>query len=241
MIALMKDDLNFVASRIPRDIRELMKERGLFLAGGFIRSTIAGEKPSDLDLFGPSLDMLENCALKLTTDRKGRFHTSDNAFTVLSPPRMPVQFIHRWLYEFTPEGADKLLSEFDFTIAQAMIWRDDKGWHSLASERFYPDLAARRLVYTFPQRIEDAGGSLLRVRKFLSKGYNIQAPSLGGVVARIAMAVRWNDLYDSDGQTRERMAAKVITGLIREVDPLAIVDGIDTIDKHEVVTEEGRP
>ena len=235
---LMKDDLNFVASRIPRDIREIMKERGLFLAGGFIRSTVAGERPSDIDLFGPTKERLENCALILTTDRKGRFHASDNAFTVLSPPRMPVQFIHRWLYEFNQEGAERLIAEFDFTIAQAMIWRDEHGWKSLISDRFYADLAARRLVYTFPQRAEDAGGSLLRVRKFLSKGYNIQAPSLGGVVARISMAVRWNDLYESDGQTVEWMAAKVITGLIREVDPMAIVDGIDTIDEHEVVAED---
>ena len=43
----------------------------------------------------------------------------------------------------------------------------------LCNIRFYPDLAARRLVYTSPLRNEDAGGSILRVLKFYQRGYRI--------------------------------------------------------------------
>lgn len=233
---LMDGDLHFVMARVPGDIRKLVKERGLFLAGGFIRATIAGERPSDIDLFGPTKELLELCALNLTEARKGRHHDTDNAFTVLAPPRMPVQFIHRWMYSHGIIGAAKLLSEFDFTICQAVIWWEDAKWNSMVSERFYADLAARRLYYTFPQREEDAGGSMLRVRKFLERGYHIQAGALGAVIARIAMGVRWDEI--GTGESSERHAAKVITGLLRQVDPLIVIDGIEPINEHEAEEQQ---
>lgn len=229
MAELSKTDLHFMMSRIPKDVRELVKYHKLFIAGGILRALVAGERPSDIDLFGESKDRLHFAALDLSTRRRGRLHETDNAFTVLSSPRMPVQFIHRWTYEPGAAGAEKLLSEFDFTVCQAAIWwGEDETWRSVVSEAFYPDLAARRLVYTFPQREEDAGGSMLRVRKYLARGYTIQAGSLGGVIARLARAVKWGEVSD------ERFAAKVITGLLREVDPMTVVDGIDLVNEHEV-------
>ena len=58
MSHLIDADLHFVMSRLPHDVRSMVKENGLFLAGGFIRATIAGEKPSDIDLFGATKDLL---------------------------------------------------------------------------------------------------------------------------------------------------------------------------------------
>ena len=233
--SLRPQDLAFVVSRIPSDIRELLKRcTGLMLAGGFIRATIAGEKPTDLDLFGRSVEQVKFAAKDLAIRRMGggggRLIETRNAITLLKPPRLPVQFILRWTYE-KPE---EVVASFDFTIAQAAIWwnwisedRKEGKWHSFASSSFYPDLAARRLVYTSPARNEDAGGSILRVRKFLERGYNIQAPSLAAVVARLMMGVKFDEWNES-----EPMLAKVLTGLIREVDPLIVVDGIDLLDEH---------
>lgn len=247
MQTLTQSDLNFVLSRCPRDILKLLKANAgkLFLAGGFIRSTICGDKVSDLDLFGPTHDELLRVAKDLTLERKGRFFETKNAITVLAPPRFPVQFITRWCF-IAPE---KLIESFDFTVCQAVIWaerladaifvvdgktttKEQYRFHSMTSAAFYPDLAARRLVYTHPKREEEAGGSLMRVIKFVRKGYNVQAPTLAGVITRILLGLDLKTHID------EKWATTIITGLLREVDPLVLVDGAtDFVDEHEVINE----
>jgi hypothetical protein len=243
MQTLTKSDLNFVLTRCPKDIVKLLKQNAgkLFLAGGFIRSTISGDKISDIDLFGTTIDDLSRISKDLTLERKGRFFKTTNAITVLSPPRFPVQFITRWLFD----DPEKLILSFDFTVCQSVIWAEkvqvisntdtsdrDKftyKFRSLISENFYSDLAAKRLVYTFPKRQEEAGGSLMRVIKFVKKGYNVQAPTLAGVVARLAKQL------DFKREPEEQWMTQVLTGLLRQVDPLTVVDGVDFVDEHEVI------
>ena len=243
MAELLVDDLHFVVSRLPKDVVALLKSERVFVAGGFIRATIAGERTADIDILGPDKDRLDYLAKALAVERRGRVHQTDNAYTVLSPPRIPVQFIHRWLFD-SPE---ELIASFDFTIAQAVVWwkqnadtdpDPEKGtWVSLVSERYYPDLAARRLVYLSPVRNEDAGGSLLRVRKFLKVGYNIQPNSFAKVIARLVMGVKWDKLPPDRPQ--EEAISIVLTGLLREVDPLVVVDGVDLVDEHQVMETGG--
>lgn len=226
--ALTQEDLRFVVTRIPKDVRAMMVDTGMMLGGGFIRETIAQEKPNDLDFFGPNKDVMLMAAKLLAEKRKGRFFQTENAITVLTPIRAPIQFITRWL----AHRAEQVLLSFDFTVCQAVVWynRDEKKWESLAAATFYSDLAARRLVYTHPVREEAVGGSLMRVRKFLARGYNIQARSLAGVVARLALAVRFDETPGSN--TDEQVITKVITGLLHEVDPLIVLDGLEPIDEH---------
>lgn len=227
---LAHDDLRFVVTRIPRDVRKLLIDHQLYLGGGFIRETIAGNKPNDVDLFGQSADVLTLAAKLITEKREARSFETNNAITVLSQNRMPVQFIKRWLFD----GPENVMNSFDFTVCQAVIWFDEssKLWRSMVSDRFYIDLAARRLTYTSPHRDEDAGGSMMRVRKFLARGYTIQAQSLGAVIARIAMRVRWDETKD------EHKAAKVISGLLREVDPNIVIDGLEPVDEHETINNK---
>jgi hypothetical protein len=228
MNSLSKTDLNSVIGRLPKDVQNLLRTNKIFLAGGFIRAIIAGEKARDIDLFGESKDSLKAIAYKFASDRKVKVHETDNALTLLNAPRLSVQFITRWLYS-RPED---LAASFDFTICQAVIWFDpeSKLWNNIISEGFYPDLAARRLVYTMPRRNEDAGGSILRVRKFITKGYNIQAQSLARVIARLVLGIR-----NREGQWDEKWLGDVITSLLREVDPLIVVDGVEMVNEHEVV------
>ena len=229
MRTLTNTDLNFVVRNIPSDLRKLMRHRPLFVAGGFIRETIAGAPVHDIDVFGPTATMLEVQAQALAAGRdNSRVHTTQYAHTVLAAPRMPVQFISRWLYS----DAEQLLQELDFTVCQAAVWFDGTTWCSMCSEAFYPDLAARRLVYTFPQRDEEAGGSMMRVRKFLARGYNIQAESLAGVMSRVFMKVRRNCMTEDEEGT-----AKVVAGILREVDPLLVVDRVDFVDETQETPE----
>jgi hypothetical protein len=222
-------DRDTVISRLPKALRAMMKVAPLYVGGGFIRSTIAGEKASDIDVFGPSKEVLQIHATALAQETKARIHKTDNAWTLFGRGK-PVQFIYRWVFD----GPIGVIDSFDFTVCQAVVWWNPVGgptgegaWDSSAEEAFYPDLAARRLVYTYPVRIEEAGGSLLRVRKFLKRGYNIRIDSLAGVVARLHSSI--DDfgaeiLSYNEGVEREQAVAKVITGLLREVDPLIDID-----------------
>jgi len=231
MSSLSKTDLHYILSRIPRDVVELLKAHpGVFMAGGIIRALIAQETPNDIDLFGRSKEQLEVVADALIAVRKSRGekarkHTTANAITVITQGRLPVQFITRWVFDHPDECA----KSFDFTVCQAVIWHEEKdGFSSTTHENFYPDLAARRLVYTSPHRNEDVGGSLLRVLKYARRGYSVQVQTLGAVCARLLTGV------DRDkGDDSEEWSAQVITGLLREVDPLLQIDGVELADEDE--------
>jgi len=228
---LSAGDIQLVVSRLPQDVRKMLMEQPLFCGGGFIRETIAGNPIQDIDLFGPNKDMLKIAADYLASKRDGaRVHTTENAITVLSAPRLPIQFITRWLFE----EAGSLVQSFDFTVCQAAVWynRSINRWDSAISQGFYPDLAARRLTYTFPVREEEAGGSMLRVRKLLSRGYNIQAFALAGVIARVALAARISPESD------ETAATYAISRKLVEVDPLLLIDGFEPVNEHEIINEE---
>ena len=101
----------------------------------------------------------------------------------------------------------------DDTLKKFGIWWNGKEWESLIDDRFYSDLAGKRLVYCSPKRNEDAGGSFLRVLKFYQRGYRIPLDSMGAVIARLVGGVRMDQVNG------EEQLAKVLTGLLREVDP----------------------
>jgi hypothetical protein len=159
-----------------------------------------------MDLFCPTPELSLQFATELAKGSK--IHTTQNAHTVPRKRGIAIQFIHRWSYD----AVSDLLQSFDFTIACGAFWYYD-GWRSLCHDRFYQDLAAKRLIYTSPKRNEDAGGSMLRVLKFYQRGYRIPLDSMGAVIARLIGGVR--DI----GGTTEDYRAHVITGLLREVDP----------------------
>jgi hypothetical protein len=211
-VELNKYDFAWIVRRCPQPVLELVKKHPatVFVAGGFIRAVIAGEEVNDIDLFAPNKKLAKAFAEELARSEE-KIHESDNAYTV-KVGKMPIQFIHRWTFD----SADALIASFDFTIAGAAFWFDG-GWQSMCHADYYADLAAKRLIYTQPQRNEDAGGSMLRVLKFYQRGYRIPLNSLGAVIARLNSGVDQSKI-DRGSETEEQYA-KVITGLLREVDP----------------------
>lgn len=209
-------DLSWNLRLAPKPVLELMKKHGqkIIVAGGFVRSCISREPISDIDLFSPSKEAAKIFAKELSGGDK--FIETDNAFTVIKKARFSIQFIHRWTYE-TPET---LLNSFDFTIARAAFWwnQEEKKWLSLCDDGFYADLAAKRLIYCSPQRAEDAGGSLLRVLKFYQRGYRIPLDSFSACIARLIQGVDIGKISGGRDET-EKQWAKVLCGLLREVDP----------------------
>jgi len=212
-------DSYWAVRRLPASVLRLLvaHPNRLIVAGGYLRSVIANEPVSDIDIFGPSVDYLRACAAALVGDKgRGRVVKTDNAFTVYGPG-LPVQFIHRWVYQ----NPGEVLKSFDFSVCQVAMWYDGKEWKTAVSPLFYADLAAKRLRYTQPERNEDAGGSLLRVLKYYQRGYRIPLDSLGAVIARLLAGVRDEELQSQWGTPKwQTILASVITGLLREVDPL---------------------
>jgi len=234
-------DLQLILLRCPKIVLTQLKENHgkVFLAGGAIRSTIAGEYINDFDLFVGSKEEAVKLANAMVKDKDratkdngllpGIFE-SENAFTLIQyKPR--IQIIHRWTFT---DPCQCILS-FDFSVAQAAVWwqadNEEKGhWESCVSEGFYQDLAAKRLIYSSPLRNEEAGGSLLRVLKFYQKGYRIPLDAFAKVIARLLSGVdpdnrafwlgeRADGAALSNNESVEDYRAKILSGLLREVDP----------------------
>lgn len=220
MAMLYDQDVNNVVRNLPKDVRALLKANPgrIFLAGGYIRDRISGAPINDIDLWGVDSVELGTVAELFGAKRGVRVMSTDNAHTILTQGRSPVQFITRWVFDYPGACADS----FDFTVCSAAIWYEGDRWESYCHNDFYADLAGKRLVYTYPARNEDAGGSLMRVQKLIRRGYSISPGNLAGVIARLTTR-----FYDDFLHHDERHRARVILGLLREVDPLVVVDGVE--------------
>lgn len=218
-ISMRAQDVEFVVGRLPADVVKMLKANGsrICVAGGFIRSVIAGEAPKDLDLFANYQANERELAKALAAERKVEVFVSENALTV-PDHGLSVQFVTRWHY--MDANVEHVLEHFDFTICRGLVYFDGEVWRGLIGDDFYADLAARRLVYTRPSDAEP-GGTLLRLVKFLQRGYNVQAPTIAEIVAKLAGDIantRPNAEPDYD-----YVPADVVLSKLREVDPSTIV------------------
>lgn len=227
-------DLQFALLRCPKQLLKLMKspewKDKIFVGGGFLRSIVAGEPINDVDVFVPDASLATELALALNAEKIGegkdepftdeqfaqigRMWKTDNAITLLGF-KPHIQIIHRWTFGSGRAVADS----FDFTCCCASFWWDGVQWASFADDRFYPDVAAKRLVYRKPVRNEDAGGSMLRVLKYYQKGYRIPLDSLAAVVARMMKGYELSFSETDTAAINEDRCAKIVCGLLREVDP----------------------
>lgn len=210
-------DLTWCVKRLPINVVQLLQRysKRLIVAGGYIRACVSNENVNDVDIFADSAELAQEAAIALSTvdgNMVHKIYSTENAHTVSYKP-YPIQFIHKWTYSDPLE----VIPSFDFTVAKAAFWynKDINNWESHVDDNFYADLAAKRLIYTSPVRNESAGGSLLRVLKFYQRGYRIPLDSLGAVISRLMQAV---DFSMIDVKNEEKLA-RVITGLLIEVDP----------------------
>jgi hypothetical protein len=102
-------------------------------------------------------------------------------------------------------------------------------WRSVASERFYPDIAGE----------EAAGGSMLRVLKFYQRGYRIPLDSLGAVITRLVDGVDFEKVF---GVKSVEIATlhfeRIITSLLQEVDPMIDPDHIAHLPSADEVADD---
>lgn len=202
---LSDGDILAVVNKMPMGLVQLMESEDVFLAGGAIRAVIAGEEIKDFDMFAASKEEARYYAERLSFMLEcDGFLETENAFTVRDDRGIipDIQFIHRWTFD----NPNDLIASFDYTIAQAAIWHDGLDWKSVASNTFLDDLHAKRLTYTAPDRHEDAGGSLLRMRKFLKRGYDISSCDMAKVIARM---LNGGDMEAFSYQTEKSLALQI--------------------------------
>lgn len=181
MRQLTKEVVDKVVATLPGPVKRCLRVSRFFLAGGFIRSIVEGSEPNDIDLWVPSREKAEYYSKLLSgAIKKGRFITRNS----ISLPSLRVQFVTRWMFD----NPATLIDSFDFTIAQAAVYWDGDRWVGVCSDTFLEDTLAKKLVYTSPVREEDPAGSLLRVKKFLGRGFTISDDDLAKVVARVGQA-----------------------------------------------------
>ena len=216
-------DLSFAVRRLPNLLKKIMMLPSMsgkvFVSGGFLRSVITNTEINDVDVFTSSKAVAEELANTYLRWAKGnnQFATNvqyntPNAITCRYGDNPVVQFIHRWTFD-KPED---VIASFDFTICSAVIYYSADKWYSDCHDNFYSDLAAKRLIYMFPTREEEAGGSLLRILKYYQKGFRIPLDDYAAVIVRMLRGVDWNKVSPRD----EEQLKFVISGLLREVDPV---------------------
>lgn len=270
MFELTGDDLHNVIRSLPKVVRDAIVTHNAILAGGYIREIVAGRCPSDIDLFvGPitgnvdmtltSVDPAQSLAdfivetLRAKDERFPdnpprkvvRFETK-NAITILTRSMLPIQIITRW--RFT--DCRLVVDSFDFTVCRAAVYfdREQQCIRSIVDPAFYSDLAGNRLRYVAPERIEEAGGSIIRMKKFMSRGYKVDLLSIAKLMARVYSGFDKDALHDRLFGDRgfggveggeEGWYTQLILGLLREVDPSISFSslGIETSEDELIRTE----
>ena len=205
-------DVRWIERRLPNVVHEV-NYLPCWVAGGFLRSCISGEPVHDVDLWTTGEEAAQKLAdaISARTGNEAQIRTP-NAITFRTSP--PIQIIHRWTFS----SVDELIDSFDFTIARAAVWWNTakKLWEGRCDERFYQDLAAKRLTYCSPQRAEDEAGSLLRLLKFYGRGYKAPLDSIAAVTARAMRQMEGG----ISGAAEEQLAAHIRKRLL-VVDPAA--------------------
>jgi hypothetical protein len=218
MTHLKPSHLDLVVRALPEPVRDLLQNRRVYLAGGFIRHLVAREQgKTDIDLFGLGFgeanEVAVNMAVTYANDRGVGMDVYDtlNAISLIpveNDDEYPVQFVHRWPLDTT----EKIIEHFDFTICAAVVWWDDlnRTWRSQVHKDFYADLDQQKLGYIGS---DEPGGSLLRALKYSRRGYFMRADSVAAIVEDL---VAQRDLAEADDLT----GPVAILTLLREVDPL---------------------
>lgn len=209
MNKLHAEDIAKCLKKIPSKLKDIVKAKypgSVFIAGGFIRSVIMHEEIRDIDVFARDSELAKEVANGYSNSftPPARLMETKNAITL--PTKKPVvQVISRWHFS-EPKG---VIGSFDFVHCCAVIWWDGENWDSACHDQYYRDLAGKHLTYTAPTRMEDPGGSMVRVLKFMRRGFRIDAENLGRVMARVSDASE----KVLDEEDREATNLSILVGL----------------------------
>jgi hypothetical protein len=161
--------------------------KGCFLAGGAITSAITNTPVRDFDLYFKSKEDFVECLEAMYDDGFWCVAITPRAVTFSDNGTIFQLMCFNWF-----KDAEEIFAKFDFTINMAAI--DLEGGKFIKHDDFVRDISARTL--RFNHRTEFPLGSMMRVRKYLGRGYTIEDSEYLKIVIACAMKniTSWDEL-----------------------------------------------
>jgi hypothetical protein len=172
-----KMETKLLLDNLSSDLYSKLKFSKAFVAGGALTSVFSRNEINDYDLYFKDKDGLEEMINYFEDEDYTKENESFNAVTYKNNDNV-FQLIK--LNEFT-NVPEVVIDKFDFTINQvAYDFEVDKFF---IVDTFLKDLAARQLV--FNNKTPYPIATLIRVEKYLNKGFNINPLELGKIALEV--------------------------------------------------------
>jgi hypothetical protein len=172
-----KMETKLLLDNLSSDLYSKLKSSKAFVAGGALTSVFSRNEINDYDLYFKDEDGLEEMINYFEDEDYTKENESFNAVTYKNNDNV-FQLIK--LNEFTTVP-EVVIDKFDFTINQvAYDFEVDKFF---IVDTFLKDLAARQLV--FNNKTPYPIATLIRVEKYLNKGFNINPLELGKIALEV--------------------------------------------------------
>jgi hypothetical protein len=162
-----------ILQALPKSIRE---SKGCWVAGGFVRDTIAGLEPRDIDLF-------------ITKDKRYAFQSSLTFKPSDKPSVFETKAGGRNVQLITVESGDVpsfVAQRFDFVCCTGAI-ELGKGNGEYFHSEFKRDVDERVLRLNNPLSLVPS--SILRILKLVARGWTIEPETMAKAIASIAVTV----------------------------------------------------
>lgn len=198
----------------PLYLNERMRENGkeMVLAGGYIRDTLLGVTPKDVDIFGTKATCQDVATALTPGDIDTPMVIRKNSLTLEIGTRT-YQFIHKFKFS----GPEQLLDQFDYSIARAGIWYDRSGkkWTGTCWNSWEEDALAKRLL--FLDKTPELE-SIVRLLSFTRRGYSVDSLSLSRILTSALASIKAGKEFDLDD-----IEADFLKGLEKMKDKAQIV------------------
>ncbi len=179
--------LNDVLARLPQSLRMVIEgqRNTVFIAGGFVRDTMAQLEPKDIDIF--TTDDVSEVKVNAIVSRLGRQVAMSGNSDTFDVEGMPVQVISRWF----ASSADELFELFDFRCCKVAIeWSDGSWKFRSAGLLTLIDVLGLRLTYCNPVRNDDGEGSIHRAFRLQKRGWHIDGSEIDRIIERVKKSAR---------------------------------------------------
>jgi hypothetical protein len=183
------EDIKRVVSSLPAQISKGLRayKDSVCIAGGYIRSIISNEPVNDIDVFitekGLTTKKFVEYGPEYSYSQNTTRNSGDREDIIAVEEGQTIEIMNH----YAGSGVNGILENFDYTVAMAAIWWDGKMWQSSCHYMFYQDLASKRIRFLRPESERQGAREILRLLKYIQRGYTIDRPSLAQVISELVM------------------------------------------------------
>lgn len=196
-VRITNGEVSYLVSRLPLCVSVNLVGAPAIIAGGWLRDTLTRTEPKDLDIFAQDYEEAKKLANQIASFNQqnvGFIVENPNCFTIRILGQIPIQVIFRWKLL----SIEQIMQHFDFTIACVALQNKFNEWVGFYHQDFFKHIAKKELVYTNPTHEPEPGGSILRMHKFMGRGYTISLSSLAQLQAAYVRTFRgWEYAQDA--------------------------------------------